>query len=87
MVSTYAFPNHMYPTGMTLREYYVGQALIGLAKELTPDESQHATKIARDAIFIADAVMTELCNGQIDHFANKEAIGQLFRAHDQFPGG
>jgi hypothetical protein len=45
--------------GMTLREYYVGQAIVGLTAHNHPDNYAHA-ELAQMAVGIADALISEL---------------------------
>lgn len=55
----YAFPfptNHPAHEGMTLRDWFAGQALTGLLAGGTPDD---AHVVARCAYFVADAMLAE----------------------------
>lgn len=43
--------------GMTLRDYFAGQALMGKANELPNRDADHAYSIAAQAYLLADAMM------------------------------
>lgn len=50
--------SHRYE-GMTLRDYFAGQALIGILTQKWTEESKYATLIATDAYKFADAMIAE----------------------------
>lgn len=58
-----AFPSEEFPQfeGMSLRDYFAGQALAGICANLSEmtEESRRAEKIAEDAYTIADAILRE----------------------------
>ena len=48
-------------TGMTLRQYYAGQALTGFISVMTPQEvREDPMKVARWCAMVADAMVTEV---------------------------
>jgi len=53
-----AFPFHSITSGMTLHQYYVGQAIIGLLSD--PNVNGDIKAFASSAILIADALIEAL---------------------------
>lgn len=52
-----------YSNGMTLREYYAGQALVGLIASNDDGAGDRLTEVPKYAVDIADALIAELNKG------------------------
>lgn len=62
LADQYAFPAEdevSYQPGMTMRQYYAGQALVGLIAAY-PDADCGLKGLAHDALLAADALIAEL---------------------------
>jgi len=64
-------PRKIEYTGMTLREYYAGQALAGMTRSLAENATQYTDKIekivklqSKLAVLSADALIAELEGGE-----------------------